>query len=191
MLRSMCAAALLWVSGVIGLWIASNSVAVAQEPQAAGEIKAPPNATVIDGAGRTLMPGLIDAHTHLMFETLTQEAVLTADLVFVTTAAVMGSQDMLRGFTSVRDVGRPVLGLNRGIDKGLVVGPRIWPSGAMISQTGGQGDFRLPPELPASPGSFHFSERMGAAAIADDADTVRADDAEDKAVEFVKKLKGV
>jgi imidazolonepropionase-like amidohydrolase len=139
-------------------------------------IAAPPGValTRVAGGGRTLMPGLIDAHTHLMFETLTQEAVLTADLAFVTVAAVKGANDMLmRGFTSARDLGGPVLGLKRGIDRGLVPGPRIWPSGAMISQSGGHGDFRLPTELPAAPDSFHFSERMGAAAIADDAETVR------------------
>jgi len=139
-------------------------------------IAAPPGAPVtrIAGGGRTLMPGLIDAHTHIMFETLTQEAALTADLAFVTVAAVKGAHDMLmRGFTSIRDVGGPVLGLKRGIDMGLVPGPRIWPSGAMISQSGGHGDFRLPTELPSQPGSFHFSERIGAAAIADSPDTVR------------------
>lgn len=130
--------------------------------------------STIKGGGRTLMPGLIDAHTHIMFETVTQEAVLTADLAFVTVAAVKGAHNMLmRGFTSARDVGGPVLGLKRGIDMGLATGPRIWPSGAMISQTGGHGDFRLPNELPAVPGSFHFSERIGAAAIADSPDTVR------------------
>ncbi len=128
----------------------------------------------IDGAGRTLMPGLIDAHTHLMFETLKQEQILTSELGFLTVVAVKGANEMLlRGFTSIRDVGGPVLGLKRGIDMGMVPGPRIWPSGAMISQTGGHGDFRLPPELPACPCSFHFSEQMGAAAIADDPDTVR------------------
>jgi imidazolonepropionase-like amidohydrolase len=139
-------------------------------------IAPPPGTPVvrIAGGGRTLMPGLIDAHTHLMFETLTQEAVLTADLAFVTAAAVKGVNDMLlRGFTSVRDVGGPVIGLKRAIDAGLVPGPRVWPAGAMISQTGGHGDFRLPTELPAAPGGFHFSERMGAAAIADNPDTVR------------------
>jgi imidazolonepropionase-like amidohydrolase len=66
-----------------------------------------------------------------------------------------------------------VLGLKRAIDMGIVPGPRIWPSGAMISQSGGHGDFRLPSELPAPPGTFSFSERIGVAAIADDADTVR------------------
>jgi imidazolonepropionase-like amidohydrolase len=142
----------------------------------AAPIAAPKGTSVtrIAGGGRTLMPGLIDAHTHIMFETLTQEAVLTADLACVTVAAVKGANDMLtRGFTSIRDLGGPVLGLKRGIDTGLVPGPRIWPSGAMISQSGGHGDFRLPTELPAPPGHFHFSERIGATAIADDADTVR------------------
>jgi imidazolonepropionase-like amidohydrolase len=80
---------------------------------------------------------------------------------------------LLRGFTSIRDVGGPVFGLKRGIDPGLVPGPRIWPSGAFISQSGGHGDFRMPNDLPARPGDFTFSERVGAAAIADNPDTVR------------------
>ena len=129
---------------------------------------------IIDGAGKTLMPGLIDAHAHIMFGTLKQEQILTSDLGFLTVVAVKGANEMLmRGFTSIRDCGGPAFGLKRGIDMGMVPGPRIWPSGAMISQTGGHGDFRLPPELPACPCSFHFSEQMGAAAIADDPDTVR------------------
>ena len=152
---------------VVGNVIHSISTAPIAAPQGT-------SVTRIAGGWRTLMPGLIDAHTHIMFETLTQEAVLTADLAFVTVAAVKGANDMLmRGFTSIRDLGGPAFGLKRGIDAGLVPGPRIWPSGAMISQSGGHGDFRLPTELPAPPGSFHFSERIGAAAIADDADTVR------------------
>ena len=72
---------------------------------------------IIDGAGKTLMPGLIDAHTHLMFETLKQEQILTSELGFLTVVAVKGANEMLmRGFTSIRDVGGPVLGLKRGID---------------------------------------------------------------------------
>ena len=131
-------------------------------------------ATVIDANGRTLMPGLIDAHTHIMFATVPQMVVLTSDIGFVNVAAVKAANDMLmRGFTSIRDLGGPVFGLKRGIDAGLVPGPRIWPAGAFISQTGGHGDFRLPNELPAPPGDFSFSERVGAAAIADNADTVR------------------
>jgi imidazolonepropionase-like amidohydrolase len=120
------------------------------------------------------MPGLIDAHTHVMFEGVSQANLLTADIGFVNVAAVKAAHDMLmRGFTSIRDVGGPAFGLKRGIDAGIVAGPRIWPSGAFISQSGGHGDFRLPSELPARPDDFTYSERVGAAAIADDPATVR------------------
>src|SRR5690606_29211774 len=116
--------------------------------------------------GRTLMPGLIDAHTHILFATLPQAVALTSDLGFMTVAAVRTAEDwLMQGFTSVRDLGGPALGLKRGIDQGLVPGPRIWASGAMISQTGGHGDFRLPTEMPAPPGSFTYAERIGATAI--------------------------
>ncbi|RQO62410.1 hydrolase [Paucibacter sp. KBW04] len=128
----------------------------------------------VQGEGRTLMPGLIDAHTHIMFATVPQMVILTSDVGFVNVAAVKAANDMLmRGFTTIRDLGGPVFGLKRGIDAGLVNGPRIFPSGAFISQTGGHGDFRLPNELPARPGEYSFSERVGAAVIADSADTVR------------------
>lgn len=130
--------------------------------------------TTIKGGGRTLMPGMIDAHTHIMFSTIPQLAAITSDVGFVNVAAVKAANDtLMRGFTTIREMGGPVFGLKRGIDTGFVAGPRIWPSGAFISQTGGHGDFRLPNELPARPGEFSFSERVGAAAIADDADTVR------------------
>lgn len=130
--------------------------------------------TRIAGDGRTLMPGLIDAHTHIMFATLPQEVILTSDAGFISVAATKAATDMLmRGFTSIRDLGGPVFGLKRGIDLGLVAGPRIWPAGAFISQSGGHGDFRLPTELPAAPGHFSFSERIGGAAIADSPDAVR------------------
>jgi imidazolonepropionase-like amidohydrolase len=129
---------------------------------------------LIDGRGRTLMPGLIDAHTHIMFTSVPQHVVLTADIGFLNVAAGKAANDMLmRGFTSIRDLGGPVFGLKRGIDSGLVAGPRIWPAGAFISQTGGHGDFRLPNDLPARPGEFTYTERIGAAAIADSADAVR------------------
>jgi imidazolonepropionase-like amidohydrolase len=129
---------------------------------------------IIHAEGRTLMPGLIDAHVHIMFATVSQLTVATSDVGFLNVAATRAAEDILmRGFTSVRDLGGPVFGLKRGIDLGLVPGPRIWPSGAFISQTGGHGDFRLPNELPAAPGSFSYSERVGAAAIADNPDAVR------------------
>ncbi len=128
----------------------------------------------IKGAGRTLMPGLIDAHTHIMFATVPQMVLLTSDIGFINVAATKAATDMLmRGFTSIRDLGGPVFGLKRGIDTGLVGGPRIWPSGAFISQTGGHGDFRLPNELPAPIGSLSYAERVGGTVVADNADLVR------------------
>ena len=65
---------------------------------------------------------------------------------------------LMRGFTSGRDVGGNTFGLKRGIDEGHLVGPRIWPSGATISQTSGHGDFRLTHDLPRALGrtaAFH------------------------------------
>lgn len=130
--------------------------------------------TRLQGAGRTLMPGLIDAHTHIMLATLPQADLLTSNFDFVVVAATKASNDMLmRGFTSVRDLGGPIFGLKRGIDRGLVPGPRIWPSGAFISQSGGHGDFRLPSELPAPPDAVSSAERIGLSEIADDPDQVR------------------
>lgn len=129
---------------------------------------------VVQGGERTLMPGLIDAHTHLMFASVSQKDVLTSDIGFVNVAAVKEANEMLlRGFTSVRDLGGPIFGLKRGIDQGLVPGPRIWPCGAFISQSGGHGDFRLPTDLPARPGDYTYGERIGATAIADSPDLVR------------------
>jgi imidazolonepropionase-like amidohydrolase len=80
----------------------------------------------------------------------------------------------MRGFTTVRDMGGPVFGLKRAIDEGAIKGPRIYPSGAMISQTSGHGDFRWPFELPrAQGGPLSQSEVQGVAAIADSPDEVR------------------
>jgi imidazolonepropionase-like amidohydrolase len=158
------------LSGRTAVLVRGNQIAAI----GAGAVTSIPAATIIDGGGRTLMPGLIDAHVHIMFATIPQLAVLTGDIGFVNVAAAKAANDMLlRGFTSIRDLGGPVFGLKQAIDTGLAPGPRIWPSGAFISQTGGHGDFRLPNDLPARPGDFTYSERVGAAAIADDPDTVR------------------
>ncbi len=152
---------------IVGNVIKSISSAPLGDPAGA-------SVTRIKGGGRTLMPGLIDAHTHIMFATLPQMVILTSDVGFVNVAATKAANDMLmRGFTSIRDLGGPVFGLKRGIDTGLVTGPRIWPSGAFVSQSGGHGDFRLPTDIPARPGDYTHSERVGAAAIADSADAVR------------------
>ncbi|KKO44344.1 hydrolase [Arsukibacterium ikkense] len=130
-------------------------------------VTATPGATVINAAGHILIPGLIDAHAHLAFAATPLLAGLTGDVGFVHHLAGREASAMLqRGFTTVRDVGGPVFGLKQAIDSGVLNGPRIFPSGALISQTGGHGDFRLPTGIPHDTGLSH-SERIGAAAIAD------------------------
>lgn len=130
--------------------------------------------TIIDGRGMFLMPGLIDAHYHSMFAAVSEQAALMGDIGFVNLVAAKNAGALLQqGFTSVRDLGGPVFGLKMAIDRGIVEGPRIWPSGAFISQTGGHGDFRFPTEIPADPArGLSYSERVNAAAIADGVDAV-------------------
>jgi imidazolonepropionase-like amidohydrolase len=141
-----------------------------------GALPVPEGAIVtrIAGKGRTLMPGLIDAHTHIMFQSLPQIALLTTDITYVSVAAAVGARDMLmRGFTTARDAGGPVFGVKRAIDTGLIPGPRIWPAGAMLSQSGGHADFRLPNELGGDAALQSYGERVGAGIIADSPDMVR------------------
>lgn len=130
--------------------------------------------TVVAGGGRTLMPGLIDAHVHMTMSTVPLALLMTADTNYALLRQGKSAGDMLmRGFTSGRDVGGNSFGLKRAIDEGFIAGPRIWPSGATISQTSGHGDFRLTHDLPRASGEpLHFSERLGFTAVADGGDEV-------------------
>src|SRR5271166_5376129 len=131
-------------------------------------------AQTIDCGGRVMMPGLIDAHWHAMMAAAPLDVLMTADVGYINLiAAQEAERTLMRGVTSVRDMGGPAFGLKRDIDDRIVAGPRIWPSGAMISQTGGHGDFRLPYEIPAAPGApLSRADALGASAIADGADRV-------------------
>jgi imidazolonepropionase-like amidohydrolase len=132
-------------------------------------------AKIIAGGGRTLMPGLIDAHWHAMLVRPTPAALLTDDVGYLNLMAGAEATDtLMRGFTTVRDVGGPVFGLKRAIDEGIVVGPRIFPSGAIITVTSGHGDFRQANELPRVLGApLSRQERTGASMVADSPDEVR------------------
>jgi imidazolonepropionase-like amidohydrolase len=123
----------------------------------------------IDGSGKTLIPGLIDAHWHMAFTTIPAAMAQLSEAGYVFARAIAGAEQTLRrGFTTVRDLGGPVFGIKAAIDEGVVVGPRIYPAGAFISQTGGHGDFRLPNETPRGiVGRLSYSEIIGAAIIAD------------------------
>ena len=129
---------------------------------------------IIDGKGKFLMPGLIDAHWHSILTASTMDELMYAEpgYVFIK-AGDEAANTLMRGFTSVRDLGGPSFGLKKAIDDGVIDGPRIWPSGSIISQTSGHGDFRSVNERPVSLGGcLHHSEEIGGATIADGKDAV-------------------
>jgi imidazolonepropionase-like amidohydrolase len=130
---------------------------------------------IIEGGGRTLMPGLIDAHWHAMLIRSAPAQAIAGDVGYNNIAAGAEATDtLLRGFTTVRDVGGPSFGLKQAIDEGIVAGPRIFPSGALITTTGGHGDFRELSELPRMIGGPPSRmEQIGASAVADSPDEVR------------------
>jgi imidazolonepropionase-like amidohydrolase len=130
---------------------------------------------VIDGVGRTLMPGLIDAHWHVMMVAPSLDVAKTADVGYLNLLAAQEAHNtLMRGFTTVRDMGGPVFGLKQAIDEGIVPGPRIYPSGAMISVTSGHGDFRQRFEVPRILGNpISRMEQIGGSMIADGPDEVR------------------
>jgi len=132
--------------------------------------------TRIAGGGRTLMPGLIDNHVHIALSTTGQAELLSPETTMdvLQARATMEAGDMLlRGFTAVRDMGGPLLAARPRIDTGELPGPRIYPSGAMISQTSGHGDSRLPHERSRRFfGEVSKGEQLGANFIADGRDEV-------------------
>ena len=138
-------------------------------------IDANANVRIIVAGGRVLMPGLIDAHWHAFMTATPQMVLMTADPNYLQLlAARQAEATLMRGFTTVRDLGGPVFGLKRAIDEGITIGPRIYPSGAFISQTSGHGDFRFSFEVPrVLGGPLSHSEVEGVAAIADSPDEVR------------------
>ncbi|WP_170367775.1 amidohydrolase family protein [Ruegeria arenilitoris] len=102
-----------------------------------------PDATVIDGEGRTLTPGFIENHAHLMLmgpSLSAMEANSTWE-DFGIHATRMAEMYLMQGFTTVRDAGGANGGLRRAIDSGQIPGPRYYPSGAFLSTRGGHADF--------------------------------------------------
>jgi imidazolonepropionase-like amidohydrolase len=132
------------------------------------------NIQIVAGGGRTLMPGLIDNHWHAMLIRVTP-AQSFGDVGYVNLVAAAEATDtLMRGFTTVRDVGGPVFGLKAAIDEGIVKGPRIYPSGAVITVTSGHGDFRQLTDLPRTIGGMLTRmEQVGGSMVADSPDEVR------------------
>jgi imidazolonepropionase-like amidohydrolase len=141
----------------------------------AGNPATPDGARVIDCGGRVLMPGLIDMHWHALLAAMPLQRLVTAEVgaIFLT-AGVEAERTLMRGFTTIRDAGGPVFPLKDAIDAGLIAGPRIYPSGAMITTTGGHGDMRLLSDLPRRPGGpLSALEQTGGSMIADSVGEVR------------------
>ncbi|MBY6006685.1 amidohydrolase family protein [Salipiger bermudensis] len=136
-------------------------------------------AEVVDCDERTLMPGLIDAHSHLYMNMDGGVAGMErASWEEIGSRSVhMAVEYLLNGITSVRDMGGGGSGLKKTVDAGLVAGPRIYPSGAYISQTSGHGDFRngsqRNPNLPPFANDNNL-QRLGITIIADGVDQVIA-----------------
>lgn len=99
---------------------------------------------VVEGNGHTLMPGIIEGHSHLALSGITFADVLFELPGYQSIRSVDTARDMLmNGVTTARDMAGEVFSLKRAIDEGSIVGPRIYPSGSMISQTSGHSDFRV------------------------------------------------
>ena len=132
-------------------------------------------ARIIDAGNRVVIPGLIDAHVHPTIA-VPIAALRDNDPNYVAArSAVEARAILMRGFTSIRDMGGPVFGLQQAIDEGLVEGPRIFPSGAIVSQTSGHGDFRSRTAQPRRwSGDTDALERLGYGLIADGPDEVLA-----------------
>jgi imidazolonepropionase-like amidohydrolase len=138
-------------------------------------LPAPPGALVVDGGRRVLMPGLIDNHWHTMLARISPTDLLDSDIGYVNLlAGAEAEATLMRGFTTVRDLGGPSFGLKRAIDEGLAVGPRVYPSGALITVTGGHGDFRSASALPRQLGGpLARMEAVNGSMVADSPDEVR------------------
>jgi len=135
------------------------------------------NAIVIDGGGRTLMPGLIEGHGHLQMNgaglTDIENNLNWEELAI--RSAVNAKAALMSGFTTWRDAGGMGAGLRKTIDAGLVLGPRIYPSGGFIGPTGSHADFRnftTPNETLNGP--LSAGGRLGMTLTADSVDAIKA-----------------
>ena len=126
-------------------------------------------AMVIDGDGRTLMPGLIDMHWHSMFNSISVAEGLNTDLAYhVLIGAKSNERALMRGFTTVRDIAGNVFSLATLTDRGVYDGPRIFPTGHALSQTSGHSDFRPYTAVPSDPQAMlHYTEGIGHFVVAD------------------------
>ena len=129
------------------------------------------DATVIDLGGRTLMPGLIDAHAHITGLSLSPKNISYPAANIATAAANYLHNSLMDGFTTIREAGGADHSIARLLAQGEIIGPRLFYSGRALTQTGGGADFRTPDELTDPCG--HVSPFSVMSVIADGVDEVR------------------
>jgi imidazolonepropionase-like amidohydrolase len=136
--------------------------------QVGTSIKAPEGATVIDAGGRTLTPGFIEAHAHLIGQMPFHEAMFEDTRYMGYVAAWTVGIYLQNGYTTVRDMGGNTYSLKKAIDHGYIEGPRIYTSGAIISQTAGHAEHRtLAQGSRLAGGQWDNLVLMGDCAVAD------------------------
>jgi imidazolonepropionase-like amidohydrolase len=129
------------------------------------------DATVIDVGGRTLMPGLIDAHAHITGLSLSPKNISYPESNIAIAAAQYLRNSLMDGFTTIREAGGADYSIARLLAQGEIVGPRLFYSGRALTQTGGGADFRTPYELTDPCG--HVSPFSVMSVIADGVDELR------------------
>jgi imidazolonepropionase-like amidohydrolase len=152
----------------VDVLVTGNKISqVSKEPLA---VIASTNMTVIDGGGRTLMPGLIESHVHMNlqhmvggYDTIEQRDWQEIGAMGTATARSL----LMDGWTTVRDPGGTLPGLKRAVDKGLTIGPRMYLAGAVLSQTAGHGDWRLAGQRTLDSRATHKAGALGIASITD------------------------
>jgi imidazolonepropionase-like amidohydrolase len=124
---------------------------------------------MIDGGGRTLMPGLIDAHVHLYWNVPANTLLYLPEGYLSALALKEAENTLMRGYTGVRDTSGPVLGIKSAIDQRIYPGPRIWASAAGLSMTAGHGDIKTNNTVPRILGGPHWTdiEYSGFSIVAD------------------------
>ncbi|MFY9830727.1 MAG: amidohydrolase family protein [Rhodoplanes sp.] len=140
-------------------------VAVTRDPIEPGD------ATVIDVAGKIVMPGLIDAHAHITGLSLSPKNLAYAAADIVMAAANYLRNSLMAGFTTIREAGGADFTIAHLLKAGVIIGPRMFYSGKALTQTGGGADFRTPIELTDPCG--HVSPLSVMSVIVDGIDKVR------------------
>lgn len=151
-----------------GLVVADVLISGNMISQIGSDLEAPEGSFEIQAEGRTLIPGLIDAHWHGLYAEATIPQLMTTNEGYWNLLAARAQRNALyRGFTTVREAAGPMFDIARATDQGLIEGPRIFPSGPAISQTAGHMDFRFTRDVPATPDNLHPFERADQFYIAD------------------------